>query len=168
MTEADHPRGEARLRRASLLHADLLRGHEPKSAAKADALQTLRAAPRHVRGREALGVRGFIPAFRGRFMESSHGPASMHRRWRAGCGGRRSARPPSPPCLDSSCASAGIVALPTRETSLFLVMVLGGGWCEMRPTRRCSTRQRGLPYRSIGRPCGSPRASAAAPCQEEA
>ncbi len=49
---------------------DLLRDHEPKSAAKADALQTLRAAPRHVRGREAPGVRGFIPAFRGRFMRS--------------------------------------------------------------------------------------------------
>ncbi len=64
---------------SALLLLDPLRGHEPKSAAQADALQTLRAAPRHVRGREALGVRGFIPAFRGRFMESPLGPEAMRR-----------------------------------------------------------------------------------------
>ncbi len=39
-----------------------------ESAAEADALQALRVAPRHVRGREAFGVRGFTPAFRGRLL----------------------------------------------------------------------------------------------------
>ncbi len=58
-----------RFMESDLFLLDLLRGHEPKGAAKADALQTLRAAPRHVRSREAPGVRGFIADFRDRFME---------------------------------------------------------------------------------------------------
>jgi len=53
---------------SGLFLSDLLTAHEPESAGKPDALQTLRAERPDFRNREALGVRGFTPAFR--FMES--------------------------------------------------------------------------------------------------
>ena len=59
-----------RFMESALFLLDLLRGHEPESAGKPDALQTLRAAWTGCRSREAFGVRGFTPAFRPRFMES--------------------------------------------------------------------------------------------------
>ena len=60
-----------RFMESALFLLDLLRGHEPESAGKPDALQTLRAAWTGCRSREAFGVRGFTPAFRPRFMESA-------------------------------------------------------------------------------------------------
>jgi len=44
-------------------------GHEPESAGRPDALQTLRAGRPGFRNREASGVRGFTPAFQARFTE---------------------------------------------------------------------------------------------------
>jgi len=57
--------------------ADPLSGHEAESAGEPDALQTLRAERTRLRTRGASGVRGFIPAFRARFMESVLGLATV-------------------------------------------------------------------------------------------
>ena len=54
---------EPRFMESVLFLLDLLRGHEPESAGKPDALQTLRAERMGCRTREAFGLRGFTPAF---------------------------------------------------------------------------------------------------------
>ena len=72
---------EPRFMESVLFLADVLTAHEPESAGKPDALQTLRAERTGFRNREAFGVRGFTPAFRIRFMESGcRNPALRARR----------------------------------------------------------------------------------------
>jgi len=51
-----------------LFPSDLLRGHEPESAGKPDALQALCVGGTHLRSGEAYGVRGFTAAFPARFV----------------------------------------------------------------------------------------------------
>jgi len=68
------PTEDAGFMNRSLFLADLLTAHEPESAGKPDALQTLRAAPMGFGIREAYGVRGFTPAFRARFLGTSSKP----------------------------------------------------------------------------------------------